>query len=170
MLGEADPPGWDNQIEAEAVVQLDWDLRHRLHYGTAGGFEWDTLVGGRAELGTAFTNLQSGFDLRFGRGLPRDRRPWENASPGLALYGFAGANVRAAIHDITLDGSLFDDDPENEIVLERRPWVLQWNFGLAAEYQGFTVAWSFLRQTKEYDEELGYHDWGTIWLGYRYVF
>ncbi|MHC4261486.1 MAG: lipid A deacylase LpxR family protein [Planctomycetota bacterium] len=169
LLGEADPPGWPNQIDGEPVLQLEWDLRHRVAYGAHGALEWDATVGGRSELGTAFTNLQSGFDLRLGRELPRDRRPWTANIPALALYGFAGANLRLALHDITLDGSwLGSSDPE--LSLEREPWVAQWTFGVAAEFHGFTVAWRFLRQTREYERELGYHDWGTIWLGYRYVF
>ncbi|MEO0653022.1 MAG: lipid A-modifier LpxR family protein, partial [Planctomycetota bacterium] len=121
------------------------------------------------ELGNVFTNLQSGIDLRFGRNLPRDRGPWRAAESPFALYGVVGGNFRLALHDITLDDSLFgNNDPA--IVLDRDPAVWQWNFQLVAEWEGFTLGYRFLRQTKEYEEEVGLHDQGTIWLGYRYVF
>jgi lipid A 3-O-deacylase len=168
LLGEADAQGWDNQLDDELLFQTGFDLRARTLYGAAGSLECDVLTGGAAELGTGFTHLAAGFDLRLGRGLPRDRRPWAEDPLGVAVYAHLGSELRYAIFDLTLDGSLWNDDPP--VDLSRQPWVAQWFAGLAVEYAGFTVAYRFLRQTKEYEEELGYHDWGTVVLGYRYTF
>lgn len=171
VLGEADAAGWDNQIDEEILAQIEWDARQRTVYGIVGPLEYDLVAGGRAELGTAFTNLQGGFELRSGQGLPRDARPWSiegDAQSTLDWFLSAGANLKWVAHDITLDGSLWNDDPE--LFLNREDLVYQWWFGLTGVWNGFTLGYRFLRQTKEYDEEIGYHSWGTISLGYRYQF
>jgi len=150
------------------VVQTAWDLRQRSVFGRIGDLQYDVVAGGRVELGTAFTNGQAGFEIRSGHNLPRDDRPWLGETDDLALWFSSGANLRLAIHDITIDGSLWNDDPQ--LMLTREDTVWQWWFGLTTRWRGFTLGYRFLRQTKEFSEELGYHDWGTIAFGYHYSF
>lgn len=168
VLGEADAAGWQHQLEEEVLVQSAWDLRQRSLFGRLAGAELDLVSGGRAELGTAFTNAQAGFELRAGHGLPRDDRPWLGEHEAFALWLSAGARLKYAAHDITIDGSLWNDDPE--LQLTRDPTVWHWWFGVSARWGGFTFGYRFLRRTKEFEEELGYHDWGTIRFGYAYAF
>ncbi|QDU67624.1 hypothetical protein Pla86_27110 [Planctomycetes bacterium Pla86] len=168
VLGEADAAGWQYQVEEEVIVQTAWDLRNRTLYGRLGAAEFDLVSGARLELGTAFTNGQLGVEARGGHNLSRNDRPWLGLTDDFAIWVSSGVNLRHALYDITIDGSLWNDDPQISLTREESIW--QWWFGLTTRWRGFTLGYRFLRQQKEYAQELGPHDWGTIALGYRYSF
>ncbi len=168
ILDEDDPVGWGNDLEAEPFVQLEWERRDRWLSGRVAKLQLEALSRAGFELGTVLTRAHAEVELRTGVGLPRGLRPWDLESGGDAsgLFAFATFGGRGTLHDHSIEGSLIRDDWP----LDAEEWIAAWRLGLVWMRKGFTVSYTFDRQQKEYDTEIGLHDFGRLQLGYAFQF
>jgi hypothetical protein len=69
-----DPNGWDNQLDTEPHINLNYSWRRKLadssNVGKPGKWAADFGIGGQAGVGTLFNLAEAQAEFRFGRGLP----------------------------------------------------------------------------------------------------
>jgi hypothetical protein len=74
-IGDLPPLGWENQLDDELLVNLNYALRYKLAAPApdryrSGRFAGDLSIGGQAALGNYYTFGEVQVELRFGWGLP----------------------------------------------------------------------------------------------------
>lgn len=159
--GNDRPEGWDTQLRNELTVQAGYEREWRNHasyYGDNLGTDVIPHAGGA--VGNAFTYLNTGLTLRFGRRLPQDFGPPRitPARSGTALftprgrhgwYLFAGVEGRLMLRDITLDGNTFRDSRS----VSREHLVGETQFGLVFYYGDVRVSYTHVIRTREFEEQ-----------------
>ncbi len=140
-LGE-DPLGWDNQVENELLLNLNYAFsRKAARFGKAGSWAGDASWGGGLGLGNLFTHLQAGTEFRFGynlpqgftdvpdqagRGLVMDSVIQQHGEDDWRVYGSLVLRGTAIGYTVLLDGNLSGDGPS----ISYDPYLLQLVSGL----------------------------------------
>lgn len=108
------PRGWDFQIAAEVVMNLK--INYMRQWVLADGI-LDMVTTSSAMVGSAFTNFVQRADLRVGRLQPLNESGFANALIGERtrefrnhFYFFTGYGYQWTLHDITIQGSLWNDN------------------------------------------------------------
>jgi hypothetical protein len=129
ITGSEIAEGWDNQLEDELVVNLNY-MRKKKFYKTD---SFDAAVSGLAALGTMFTVADVRLETRFGRNMPRGfvytpepigRTVAQDATLAPAnprassFYGSLALGAAAQAHNILLDGNVYKDAPDTEVEKE----------------------------------------------------
>lgn len=167
-LNESSPRGWDYQLRDEPGVNLIYERRYRFVsrtlFDTLG---MDLVPHGGFSLGNVQTHAMAGATLRLGINLPSDfgvalarggsigASPVDDLDPrvpggrGFGFFVFAGAEGRAVVRDIFLDGNTRKDSPS----VDKEPLVadLMAGFGLVAGRWQLTGA--FVHRTKEFETQ-----------------
>ena len=123
-LGD-EPMGWDNQLDTELLLNLNYGLGRKLGtLGNTDGFSADLSVGGSASLGNLFTQAQAGLETRIGWRVPRGFTPVPDmAGRGIIVdpvledrgerptrfYLTFVARSAAIGYTVLLDGNTFED-------------------------------------------------------------
>lgn len=69
--GNDDPKGWDNQLDTELVVNLNYMRKQKVwRLGNPAELSFDTVISGNIGLGNLFTQASSGLEMRFGHNMP----------------------------------------------------------------------------------------------------
>lgn len=180
--------GWDNQIRSEPGLVLAYErvLRYRLG-GSPHGLSADLLPRFGGALGNIATYASAGAQLRAGWNLPpdfgysvirpggttqvdslRDRYggdpPALARSRGFSAYLFAGADGRAVLRDIFLDGNTFRDSHD----VDRELLVGDLMAGITLGYGGFKLSLAKVLRTREFDGQPHDHRFGSITLSYAF--
>ncbi|MCH6258234.1 lipid A deacylase LpxR family protein [Puniceicoccaceae bacterium K14] len=168
--------GWDSQVPHEVTVNLFLTQKRKIRLGseTSSGFSIDGFTEYGLALGNFRTNGHLGALVRVGWNLPADfsdprlserayshqlfRREDESASKW-SLYLLGGVRGTAVAHDITLDGSLFDDF-DTGVKSESFVGETYWGFGL--RFGIHEVSYSHTFRSKEFEEQSGGQQFGSI--------
>lgn len=186
--------GWDNQLHNEPAFQLamerkfkPWTDGRAIHPG------WGSdVIGSYAlRLGNIETAASAGLELRAGWNTPNDfgsypiRPGAENRPPSSAvglrheqphvagaprpgMHVFANLEAKAVAWDFSLDGNLFRTSHH----VTRRPWVAQAAVGVSSQWlvagHGLRLALMRVWRTREFDEQVGNHAFGSIALSMEF--
>jgi len=178
-----DPLGWDNQIAdeftAQAYVRKHWhiDLTDAVDFDFLGEqtqIQLLPMVG--VALGQVHRNAEAGATLRIGGNLPDDYGPSRLLQPGAAPrdpedasrqgwsgYGYGRATVRAVQWNMFLDGNNFGDTIHS---VDSSPLLGEFQAGVAIGYQAdnmvFEIDYSQTFRTREFDQQPGHHEFGSL--------
>ncbi|TCK17717.1 hypothetical protein DFR30_0959 [Thiogranum longum] len=125
LIGITSPRGWDNQLENEPIINVNYMRKRKLsHVGNPAGLSFDSAINGNVCLGNLTTRVSTSVEMRFGRNMPGGfvYIP-ESAGFGMnykgtlklpnphkaALYGSLVLRGTGVLHDIFLDGNTFRD-------------------------------------------------------------
>ncbi len=160
LIGASSASGWSNQIKNEPGVDLLLERSWRVpltEHAEDGALGVDLVPNAAGSLGNVFTYGEGGLTIRFGEGLQSDFGP-PRISPfvpgsdsfhpplGFAWYLFAGAEGRAVLRNITLDGNTFEDSQS----VRKRPLVADLHAGLALLYDHTRLTYTVLARSKEF--------------------
>lgn len=177
-LAGARPRGWDTQLPFEPGLVARLEHRRRLLAAeTPLGASYDVLGIAGVAAGNVFTHAAAGAIVRWGWDPPRDFGPntihstavdvpdrAEDAGP--RWYLFAGAEGRAVVRNLFLDGTLFRDSAS----VDKNRYVGEARFGLAFEWRGFRITLTEIRRTREFDAQDRPHDYGSVALTLDWLF
>ena len=113
-VGFPRPRGWGFQVASELAMNFKAKYQHQ--FSIVDG-KFDLVTTSSAMLGSAFTNVVQYADLRVGRLQPLNESGFANAMIGQRteefrnhFYFFTGYGYQWTIHDITIQGSLWNDN------------------------------------------------------------
>lgn len=170
--------GWADQIPNEVTADVsfiqkqrkDFDFMHCGDFSMDGYWEWGVRLGTFRTSAHLGTTLRGGFhlnpdfsDLRLSE-IAFSHRNVSLTSPKLSnwsAYFLGGAQIRGISRDATLDGPLFRDFETGNT---REPFVAEAFFGVSWVYRGVDVSYVHTWRTKEYEEQDGISEFGSIGL------
>lgn len=185
--------GWDNQVHNEPAFQLAMERKFKPYADGAVQLGWGSnVVGSYAlRLGNIETAASAGLELRAGWNIPNDfgsysiRPGGENRPPSAAarlrttqpqsadaprpgVHAFVNVETKAVAWDFSLDGNLFRSSHH----VSRRPWVVQAAAGISSQWlvagRGIRLALMRVWRTREFDEQMGRHAFGSIALSLEF--
>jgi len=150
--------GWAHQLENEPGLMLVFDRRWRPDPVRVGGLEADILPGFGGSLGNVMTFGRVGGILRLGQDLAVDYGPplirpslsghgAVDPVAGFAWYLFAGAEGRAVLRNIFLDGNTVADSHH----VDKKTLVAEFQLGAAIVVKGVRLAATHVFRTPEFD-------------------
>ncbi|WP_051881323.1 lipid A deacylase LpxR family protein [Parvularcula oceani] len=179
LIGGEDAEGWDNQIGNEVgfVLSLDRKLKSRYLVREIRGLDIDFTPNAGIAFGNIRTDAKLGATLRIGTGLSDDFGPprIRPASAGVGyfspdepngFYAFFGAQGRAVAHDITLEGSLFDDD--DGITVEPETFVGETQAGFVWRLNGWQLGYTHVWRGEEYEGQTDGQRFGALSVAVRF--
>lgn len=181
--------GWENQLHNEPAIQLALERKYKSHADGAvqPGWRSDAIGGYALRVGNIETAATAGIELRAGWNIPNDfgsypiRPGGENRPPSAAsrlrtthplaadaprsgVHAFLNLEAKAVAWDFSLDGNLFRTSHH----VTRRPWVAQAAAGVSGQWlvagHGVRLALMRVWRTREYDEQVGTHAFGSVAL------
>jgi hypothetical protein len=168
LIGSGDPKGWTNQIPNEVVLNYTIEVYNQLYMlGNYKGFSLDlsSIYGG--SVGTAFDYINGGALFRMGYNVPKlyELKIAPTVSPYLdkfSFYTFAEADEKLTLHNITIDGSWFQDSPRQNL----RPLYTDMDVGAALAYDCFKLSYSLNYRTKEFYGQEDISHYGIIIISF----
>lgn len=185
--------GWDNQLRNEPAFQLAMERKFKPWADGAiqPGWRADAIGSHALRLGNIETAADVGIEFRAGWNLPNDfgsyptrpgaenrppssasalrtTQPQSAAAPGPGAHVFANLDAKAVAWDFSLDGNLFRSSHH----VGRRPWIAQAAIGISSQWlvagRGIRLALMRVWRTREFDEQLGRHAFGSIALSLEF--
>lgn len=163
LFDNAEPNGWDNQLETEPVINLDYMRKQKIwRQGNPASPVFDTSISGDVGLGNLFTQASVALEMRFGHNMPRGFlsvsdpigvsmhyvASMKPANPGEAsFYATMVLRGSAFAHNIFLDGNMFRDSHS----VEKKPLVGVAVVGLHYERNSWGVHFSVMTSTDDVD-------------------
>lgn len=176
--------GWDSQIPHELTVNVFLTQKRKIRFGsqTPEGFSIDGFTEYGLALGNFRTNANAGAMVRVGWNLPADfsdprlsERAYSHqlfrgddaegvVAPKWSLYGLSGFRGTVVAHDITLDGSLFQD---YETGVNSEMLVGESYLGFGLRYGRHELSYSHTFRSKEFKEQETGQQFGSIAYRFR---
>lgn len=168
-IGVSRANGWDNQLENEPALAIFFERKWRPAAIRHDGFEVDIIPHAGGSVGNVFTLANAGGTLRFGQGLDLDFGP-PHIRPTLSgleavgsgnrfgWYLFAGAEGRAVLHNIFLDGNTIASSHS----VSKKTFVGDFQLGAAVIFRGIRIAFTHVLRTREFDGQPGGDRYGTL--------
>jgi lipid A 3-O-deacylase len=176
LIGAKKAYGWNNQINNEPGFALVWERKWRLlDEQPPDTLGWDVIPHLSGSVGNVFTYAGAGATFRFGDDLMSDFGPprIRPALPGsssfrprdsFGWYVFAGAEARAVVRDIFLDGNTFAHSHD----ISKKPLVGDFQAGFALLFERVRVTFTQIMRTKEFDGQDRPDFFGSISLSARF--
>lgn len=156
------PLSWEYQLENDFVI----NYRTKLEKGIIYKKHFELMANGNFRLGTLYTDLGTGLNMRFGLfdpyfnnlGLSKDP-----SSRKFKIYGSIKANTKLVGYNATLQGGIFSKDiyvidADN---LER--FVFTGTVDIVVAYKRFSLTYSRTYISREYHTGVD-HGWGGIFM------
>lgn len=185
--------GWDHQLHNEPALQLAMErkMKSRAIGAIQPGWNSDAIGSYALRLGNIETAASMGLELRMGWNIPNDfgsypiRPGGENRPPSAATglrttqprtagaprpgaHAFVNLEATAVAWDFSLDGNLYRDSHR----VSRRPWVAQAAVGISGQWlaggHGIRLALMRVWRTREFDEQVGSHAFGSVALSWEF--
>jgi len=186
--------GWDNQLHNEPAFQGALERKFKRYVGTAAvsrGWGSDMIGSYALRVGNIETAASAGLELRAGWNLPNDfgsypirpgtenrppsaasglriAQPQSSRAPRPGTHAFVNIEAKAVAWDFSLDGNLFRSSHR----VSRRPWVAQAAAGISSQWlvagHGMRLALMRVWRTREFDEQIGHHAFGSIAFSYEF--
>jgi lipid A 3-O-deacylase len=159
VIGSEEAHGWHNQLQNEPGVALVFERKWRYLAETAGGYGIDVTPHVAGSIGNVFTYGGAGLTFRLGEDLSVDFGPprirpslpgsasFDKPLDRFAWYLFAGGEARAVARDIFLDGNTLGSEQS----IEKRPFVLDLQAGLAVVISQTRISYTQVWRSKEFD-------------------
>jgi lipid A 3-O-deacylase len=173
VLGVNEYRGWSNQVHDEPVLQFLHERLRRVEFGSAPwGLESDLIGHWGGSLGNFATYANAGVEWRFGRNLSTDfgtdplRPEGENVARGnapaqrWAWHAFVSVDLRAVVHNITLDGNTWKDSHG----VQKRRGVADFGYGVAVVHRSWKLVLSQYLRTREFVGQPHRSVFGTLTL------
>lgn len=176
LIGVERSFGWHHQLKNEPAFALFFERKWRPSPYLWQGLELDAIPHAGGSLGTAFTLANAGVTLRLGQDLAMDFGPphirptfsglgnVETASGNFGWYLFGGVEGRAVLRNIFLDGNTFTDSHS----VEKKPFVMDFQAGLAVRIKDIRIAFTHVYRTREFDSQRRGDRYGAISLSYHF--
>ncbi len=174
-IGSPPPEGWDNQLENELGVQLNYQHKWRFVPQPVWGVESTIIpyVGG--EFGNVAIKGNVGAEMRLGWNIPADfgaacingggmngvpvqgqqniseRSPW-------SFYANLSTGGSVVLRDIFLDGNTFEESHS----VDKNYLVGYWGYGLSVRYRDFSLDYLRTHHSLEYKTQRDYDSFGTL--------
>jgi hypothetical protein len=173
LIGIDRANGWNNQLDNELGVNLNYSRRSQFFEPAPFGTEFEYAPHLTAALGNVYTYAGVGMMFRWGRGLRNDYAP-PNIRPGFpgvayvrpsdrpGWYLFAGVEGRAVGRNIFLDGNTFSESHS----VDREPFVADFQFGVAYMLSGVRIALSNVWRSREFTGQPENTQFGGINLSF----
>jgi len=176
IIGSPEPKGWDEQIENEVIVQINYERRWFQDLKDLNG---NIVYFAGANLGNASIKAGGGFFFRTGWNIERDFAPSRIHYRGynnIPLEGYSHKKLKQSFsfslyadanvigRDIFLDGNTFKDS----ISVDKEYFVAKGGFGFNYRYQDLTINYMHTFSTKEFKTQSYYHSYGSLIFSYNY--
>lgn len=164
--------GWDNQLKNEPVANYYHERYHPFYKSKDGKWEFNIegIYGGTA--GTEFANAFGGSKMMFGYNLPQ-YKVLGGIYPKISkdgkidnetewfFYGFFQSKVYTVAHDATLGNSIINGEQSD---ITPCPIVGESIYGVTVGWNYISVSYAIGNRTKQFYEQNGTYDYGTIIL------
>jgi hypothetical protein len=162
FIGIRAAQGWSDQLQNEPGGLLSYDRYWRARLLGSDRFGLDLVPEGGATVGNVLDYGELGATLRIGSDLGADYGPSRvrpslsgtdyfdgtDAAGGLGGYFYIGAQGRAVLHNIFLDGNSFRTSPN----VQRKIWVADLQGGVALLWsRDIKLDFGVVRRTDEFD-------------------
>lgn len=175
LIGVARSDGWNNQLNNEPAAAVFFQRKWRPEPARFGALELDAVPHFGGSVGNVFTMASLGGIVRFGQQLhldfgPPQIRPTLSGPPtvedhdGLGWYLFAGAEGRAVLHNIFLDGNTFADSHE----VDKESFVGNFQLGLSLAWRNYRLAFTHVFLSKEFETQRRADRYGALTLSARF--
>ena len=171
LIGSPRPEGWDHQLKNEPGFVLTYERKWRslFEMPRVAGLGVDLTPSAGAAVGNVYTYGAIGAMARIGFDLPNDYGPprirpslpgsdYFVPSEGLGWYLFAGVEGRGVLRNIFLDGNTFADS----FSVDKKPFVGDFQMGVAAIFGRYRLSYTQIFRTKEYDSQSAPDSFGSI--------
>lgn len=180
LIDDADPQGWDNQLNNEIGVVANFQQdRRRWRWQNENDLGSELVETRSLSLGNVDTSLSYGYRLRLGKNLPSDFLSGRirNSQPGLAplseksyipnrprrFFLEAAATGSYVAHNIFLDGNTFEDSHS----VDKRKFTGEASLGLGFETKGMRLSLLYTFRTEEFTTQDGGSSFGSLAMSFR---
>lgn len=168
--GAVHPEGWDNQLNNELGLMAIFERKYRWSiFSTDGGMDMDLIPAVGVVLGNVYTYGSVGAQLRVGYNVPQNFGTTTIRAAGsvpgavdtdFGIHVFAGADGRAMLRNIFLDGNTFEDSHS----VDRETWVGDLSVGGAVHWRSVTLTYSLVYRSREYESQKQRQSFGSVSL------
>ena len=177
--------GWDSQLPEEVTVNLHLDHKRKMGFldsAYIGNFGFDGYYEFGGSAGTMRTAAYVGGLIRGGWNLPNDYSVprlqiasqssefftgHDHDKGQFSAYILCGLRGSAVLHDITLDGSLFQDW---NFSVNSKPFIGELIFGAGMGFGDWELVYSRTIRTNEFEDQIDNQDFGSILIRWRKPF
>jgi len=150
----ATPLGWESQIGNEPGVNFFYQRKYKIETIRK---TLDVIPQFGGGFGSVYSGLNIGLGCRIGVNLPKDLTDKSIEPTSLNLehsqgyfYLFLKLNERVVFHNVTLDGSLFQNSPHT---VRSQVLVSDLEYGLCFGVSRFDLKFSLFSRTREYMQQ-----------------
>lgn len=157
------PEGWDNQIAAEPLLNIDYerDLEHsRANVGPVSVAVQSEVL---TRVGNIHTDLTGKIGVRVGHNLPY----YDNENEKVfTIYAFSRSFASAILQDICFDGGVLRDSVHT---VEKESFVVGLENGIGVGYNSYLIQFLYNIQSRDYKNQaedthsFGMLKFGVIW-------
>lgn len=154
------PAGWDNQIEAEPLLNLDFQ-RDEEHFRVRNyGLDFTSQSQVLLRLGNINTDIIGKIGIRIGHNLPYLNNENEEA---FSVFAFSQSFSAYRLHNIYYDGGVFR---ESVHTIEKEPFIIGLENGIGVGYKSYNIKFLYNIQTKSYKAQADdTHAYGLLVFG-----
>jgi hypothetical protein len=176
LIGQDHNAGWHTQLHNEPAFEVTTGRVWRLPIASFNGLDIDALPEITAGVGNVRVYAESGVVFRLGQGLDSDFgvariRPGMSGDDAFrptrpfAWYVFAGADGQGVAHDLTVQGSTWQDSYGQKL----KPLVGEFEGGLAVMVYGARLTYTHVVDTQQAQHQKGgLHQLGSLALSVRF--
>lgn len=180
-IGSPPPQGWDNQLENELGLQLNYQHKWRFVPKPIWGLESTIIPYAGGEFGNVAIKGDIGAVVRIGWNIPADFGTTfideggmnaipvksKQCFPILSPWSFyinlsTGGSV--VLRDIFLDGNTFEESHS----VDKNYLVGYWGYGLSARYRNFSIDYLRTHHSLEYKTQRDYDSFGTLVFSWHF--
>ena len=167
-IGNDEPKGWANQLQDEPALGITYERKWKWvkteindHWG------YDLIPHAGGSVGNVAIYANAGAEFRFGwnrpddfgtctirpgcesGAVPDDGSPYLSGGGRFGIFFFLGADGRAVLHDIFLDGNTFTESHS----VEKIPFVADFSAGLGFATSRLKVTYGVVYRTKQFESQ-----------------
>ena len=177
IIGAHQPPGWDEQIGDELILQINYEKKWYKDLDKLFDLNSNIIYYLGGNLGNASTKGVGGIFYNIGNkktktfGYKRiDYRGYNNIilSKTKQTHSFTcnlWAEGSVVVRDIFLDGNSFKDSPQT---VDKEIFVAKGGFGFGYTYKNFDIEYIKTFSTKEFKTQSYYHNYGSLIFSYNF--
>jgi hypothetical protein len=179
LIGSPMPQGWDNQLEDELTLQINYSQKHYYNLEKVFGLDTVAIPEFGFELGNASTKAFAGSLLRLGWGVPKDYGTYSMTNSSYSKIPLSpnnsyskswifcfnfGVRTNIIVQDIFLDGNSFTASHS----VEKENFTLEGMYGFSLRYENIDIDYVRIHTTKEYTTQQTNLGYGSFLFSYNY--
>lgn len=164
LTGSELPLGWDNQIDTEPLLNLQYTYKYKLFSN-----EWfDLTPRSETALGNAHIFTGFGTDLRVGYNMDdwsySTMEPVPRGIQNFSGFLLLGSDAKYVARNITLDGNTWEDSYS----IDKEPFVWEYYCGFGLKYSWMAVEYKMTRRSEEFKGQESKEDFGSVALRFSF--